>query len=51
MTPFYEQYGITIYHGDNVAVMRELPGESIDLVVTSPPYDDLRIRRAFVGLP
>lgn len=42
MTPFYEQDGITIYHGDNVAVMRELPGESIDLVVTSPPYDNLR---------
>lgn len=28
--------------GDNVEVMREWPGESIDLVVTSPPYDDLR---------
>lgn len=28
--------------GDNCEVMRTLPGESIDLVVTSPPYDDLR---------
>lgn len=28
--------------GDNCEVMRTLPNESIDLVVTSPPYDDLR---------
>lgn len=28
--------------GDNVEVMRGLPGESIDLIVTSPPYDDVR---------
>lgn len=28
--------------GDNCEVMRQWPGECIDLVVTSPPYDDLR---------
>ena len=28
--------------GDNCEVMRRMPSESIDLVVTSPPYDDLR---------
>lgn len=28
--------------GDNVTVMREWPYECIDLVVTSPPYDNLR---------
>jgi len=28
--------------GDNVTVMREWPDECIDLVVTSPPYDNLR---------
>lgn len=28
--------------GDNCDVMRQLPSKSIDLVVTSPPYDDLR---------
>ena len=32
----------TIVCGDNCEVMRTLPSESIDLVVTSPPYDDLR---------
>lgn len=28
--------------GDNCEVMRQMDSESIDLVVTSPPYDDLR---------
>ena len=42
MEPYYEHGGITIYHGDNVAVMRDMTADSIDLVVTSPPYDDLR---------
>lgn len=43
MTPYFSQDGITLYHGDNVAVMREsIPDQSIDLVVTSPPYDNLR---------
>lgn len=32
----------TIICGDNCEVMRAMPSESIDLVVTSPPYDDLR---------
>lgn len=32
----------TIIHGDNVAVMQTFPAEVVDLVVTSPPYDNLR---------
>jgi DNA modification methylase len=32
----------SIICGDNCEVMRKMPSESIDLVVTSPPYDDLR---------
>jgi len=40
--PYYEQDGITLYHGDNCDVMAAMPRESVDLVVTSPPYDDLR---------
>ena len=31
-----------IYCGDNCDLLGELPRECIDLVVTSPPYDDLR---------
>lgn len=43
MKPYYEHAGITLYHGDNVATMQEMiPDASIDLVVTSPPYDNLR---------
>jgi hypothetical protein len=28
--------------GDNCEVMRQMPEATIDLVLTSPPYDDLR---------
>ena len=43
MTPSFQQDGVTLYHGDNVQAMREaIPDQSIDLVVTSPPYDNLR---------
>jgi len=42
MTPFYERNGITIYCGEASEVMAEWEAGSIDLTVTSPPYDDLR---------
>ena len=32
----------TIYTGDNVATLKTFPDACIDLVVTSPPYDNLR---------
>ncbi len=32
----------TIIQGDNVAVIRTFPAEVVELVVTSPPYDDLQ---------
>lgn len=41
-TVYYNRDGITLHCGDNCEVMRTMPSESIDLVVTSPPYDDLR---------
>lgn len=31
-----------LYTGDNVEILRSIPESSIDLTVTSPPYDDLR---------
>jgi DNA modification methylase len=31
-----------IYQGDCLEVMKTFPDESIDLTVTSPPYDNLR---------
>lgn len=32
----------SVIHGDNCDVLGTLPRECVDLVVTSPPYDDLR---------
>lgn len=37
MKPYYEEPGITIYHGDCRKILPELP--KVDLVLTDPPYD------------
>jgi len=34
--------------GDNVETMKDWPSECVDLVVTSPPYDDLRDYKGYV---
>lgn len=36
MKPYYEREGITIYHGDALDVLPELP--SVNLVIADPPY-------------
>jgi len=36
MTPYYEESGITIYHGDCREILPSLP--RVDLVLTDPPY-------------
>ena len=38
MTPYYENNGITLYHGDCREIVADLDVESIDAVVTDPPY-------------
>lgn len=38
MKPYYDEGGITIYHGDCRDVMRWLP-DPVDIVVTSPQYN------------
>ena len=38
MKPYYEHGGITIYHGDALAVLADLVSESVGLVFTDPPY-------------
>jgi len=38
MTPYYEQDGITIYHGEALDVLPSLPPRFADAVVTDPPY-------------
>lgn len=39
MRIYYTEPGITLYHGDNREVMRTLDDGSVDLVLTSPPYN------------
>jgi site-specific DNA-methyltransferase (cytosine-N4-specific) len=36
--PFYTTYFGAAYLGDALNLLRELPDESIDLVLTSPPF-------------
>ena len=38
MKPYYEHGGIVIYHGDCRDVLPQLEAESVDLVLTDPPY-------------
>ena len=37
----------TLYRGDCLEVMRTFDDNSIDLTVTSPPYDNLRTYNGF----
>ena len=39
MKPYYADDAVTLWHGDCIAVMRELPDASVDAVVTDPPYE------------
>ena len=41
MKPYYEEENIQIYNGDCLEIMPYLE-KGVDLVVTSPPYDNLR---------
>jgi site-specific DNA-methyltransferase (cytosine-N4-specific) len=40
--PYYSDDSVTLHLGDSLAVMRELPDQSVDCIVTSPPYFGLR---------
>ena len=42
MKPYYEDDSVTLWHGDSLAVLREMPDASVDCCVTSPPYFGLR---------
>lgn len=42
VTPTYDRDGVTIFNGDALAVLRDLPDESVNCCVTSPPYWGLR---------
>lgn len=38
MKPYYADSSVTLYHGDALDVLRSLDADSIDAVVTDPPY-------------
>lgn len=38
-TPYYSDEFVTLHHGDALDVMLAMLGESVDIVVTSPPYN------------
>lgn len=42
MAPYYQDEHVTLYHGKAFDVTRAMPDESVDCVVTSPPYFGLR---------
>lgn len=37
--PYYQDEHVTLHHGDCLDVMATMPDESVDIVVTSPPYN------------
>jgi hypothetical protein len=39
MKPWHHDDRATVYHGDCLEVLRELPDASVDAVVTDPPYE------------
>jgi len=38
MTPYYNRDGVTLYQGDALAILRDLPGACADAVIADPPY-------------
>jgi predicted methyltransferase len=38
MEPYLRDPDVTIYNGDALEVLRQLPDESVDMCCTSPPY-------------
>lgn len=40
--PYYSDEAVTLWHGDALDILQELPPRSVDCCVTSPPYFGLR---------
>jgi DNA modification methylase len=38
LTPHYTDHSVTLHHGDCLDILRQLPDNSVDAVVTDPPY-------------
>jgi DNA modification methylase len=46
--PYHETEHGVLYHGSASEVLKSLPDNSIDMILTSPPYDNLRTYNGFV---
>jgi DNA modification methylase len=44
--PYYQDKDVTVYNGDVLALLPQLPDESVDCCITSPPYWGLRDYKA-----
>ena len=42
MNPYFQQDGVSIFHGDCRTILAGLPEKSVQMCVTSPPYYGLR---------
>ena len=49
--PYYSDDLVTLYHGDCLDIMRELPDGSVDSIVTDPPYGLGFMGREWDSLP
>lgn len=49
MTPYYTDDQVTLYHGDCLDVLAELPDRSVDAVITDPPYGIRFMGKAWDG--
>ena len=48
--PYYEESGIVIYNADCREILPLLPEKSVDLTVTSPPYNTLPLTHSPSGI-
>ena len=39
---YYKSKNLTLYHGNSKKILKEIPDNSVDTVITSPPYFNLR---------
>ncbi len=46
LVPYYQDETSTIYCGESLAVLRELPTGSVDAVITDPPYSSGGLMRS-----
>ena len=48
LEPYFRTQRGVLYNGDCIEVMKQLPKDSVDLVVTSPPYAD--VKKGVIGV-